>query len=649
MAGNIPFIPSKTAQDALVAFHHQCYNLNSQTWNIRENMRNIDLAFARTNDFTSEQAQAKLANRYGDPTKFQNIVLPVVAPQVEAAVAYQSAVFLTGNPIFGVVADPQNEDAALQLQTIIENDSVRGGWARQLYLFFLDGFKYNLSALEVAWETQKVPSFSTDPSLPEAKVGQVNWSGNVVRRLDPYNLVFDARYSPTEISTRGEFAGYTQMMSRLELKSFIQTLPRVIGENIIPAFESPVSAPAGASAPTNAFYIPKINPEAILQWDPRRSTDWMAWAGLAQSVAKSPIKYKNVYEVTTLYARILPSDFGFRVPEPNTPQIWKFIFVNHSVLLYAERQTNAHNMLPILFGQPKEDGLGYQTKSFAQTVQPMQEIGTALLNARIHSQRRSLVDRVVYDPSKIDSRYINSDNPAAKIPLKPAAYGTNPAEAMYKIPYQDDGAAVAFQEVQMLLGFANQITGLNQARQGQFVKGNKTVHEYESVMQNASARDQSIAMLYESQVFTPLKEILKLNILQYHTGGPVYSASEQKSVEVNPVSLRETSLTFKVSDGLLPSEKLLSLDELSTAFQALAQSPQLGNAYDLAPMFSYLFKPRGANLKPFEKSKEQLQYEQAMGAWQQAAANAAKAGAQFSTPQPIPQQFGVQTPEGAQQ
>ena len=75
MAGNIPFIPSKRAQEALVQFQNQCYNLNSQTWNIRENMRNIDLAFARTNDFTSEQAQAKLANRYGDPSKFQNIVL----------------------------------------------------------------------------------------------------------------------------------------------------------------------------------------------------------------------------------------------------------------------------------------------------------------------------------------------------------------------------------------------------------------------------------------------------------------------------------------------------------------------------------------------------------------------------------------------
>lgn len=45
-----------------------------------------------------------------------------------------------------------------------------------------------------------------------------------------------------------------------------------------------------------------------------------------------------------------------KVPAPNTPQVWKFVYVNHSVLIYAERQTNAHGYLPMLFGQ-LEDGL----------------------------------------------------------------------------------------------------------------------------------------------------------------------------------------------------------------------------------------------------------------------------------------------------
>ena len=606
-------------------------------------MRRIDLAYARENDLTSEHAQAKLLNRLGDSTKFQNVVLPVIMPQVEAAVSYQASVFLTGSPLFGVVADPQYESEALMLQSIIADDAIRGGWGRELLLFFQDGFKYNISALECTWETQTTPQFITDPSIPEAQVKNVIWSGNRVRRLDPYNLVFDARYTPSQISEYGEFVGYTEMMSRVQLKKYTIELNGGIGDNFKAAFESGLLSPAGTAALQHGFYTPRINPDAIVQWDPRRTTDWMAWSGLTQSKNQS-IQYKNIYEVTTIYGRIIPSDFNMRVPQPNTPQVWKFVIVNHAVVIYAERQTNAHNLIPILFGQPMEDGLGYQTKSFATNVQPFQEVGTALLNSMIAARRRAISDRTLYDPSRINPAHINSDNPSAKIPVKPAAYGTPISQAVYQFPFRDDMAGLATQEIQMLMGFANQVSGQNQAKQGQFVKGNKTLHEYESVMSNASSRDQKTAMIYEAQVFTPLKEVLKLNILQYHTGGEVYSAQAQKQVTVDPVKLRQATLNFKMSDGLIPTEKLLSTEELGMAFQMLAQAPQIAQGYNIAPMFSYLMQTRNANLTPFEKSPEQMQYEQALAAWQQAAAGAAKSGSPFQSPQPTPQQFGVQTP-----
>jgi hypothetical protein len=634
MATNIPFLPSSAAQEGIIAFQHQCYAMQSQTWNIREAMRKIDLAYARENDFSQEHAQARLANRLGDASKFQNVVLPVIMPQVESAVAYQASVFLTGSPLFGVSADPKYEDEALMLQSLISDDSIRGGWAREFLLFFQDGFKYNLSALEVTWESQSTPQFLTDPSIPEAQVKNVIWSGNKVKRIDPYNLIFDARYLPTQISENGEFSGYTEMMSRIQLKKFTIELNGVIGDNLRAAFESGISAPAGAVSQMHGFYTPRINPDAILQWDPRRTTDWMAWAGLSQGNKSQAIQYKNIYEVTTLYGRIVPADFGMRVPQPNTPQIWKFIIVNHSHVILAERQTNAHNLIPILFGQPMEDGLGYQTKSFATNVQPFQEVGTALLNSMIAARRRAIADRTLYDPSRINPAHINSDNPSAKIPVKPAAYGTPLHESVFQFPFRDDLAGMATQEIQMLMGFANQVSGQNQAKQGQFVKGNKTLHEYESVMSNASARDQKTAMLYEAQIFTPLKNILKLNVLQYHTGGEVYSAEAQRQVSIDPVALRKATLNFKMSDGLIPTEKLISTEELGMAFQMLAQAPQIAQGYNIAPMFSYLMKTRNANLSPFEKSPQQLQYEQALAAWQQAAAEAAKAGSPFSTPQP---------------
>jgi hypothetical protein len=651
---NTPMLVTKKSQEALLQYHHSCYDMQSRNWNLREQMRKIDLAYIRENDFTQENQRAKLANRYGDPTKFQNITVPVVMPMVEAAVTYQSSVFLTGHPIFGVVSNPANMDAALQMETVIEDQSVRGGWVREFMLFFRDGFKYNLSAIEVNWERVVTAALETDLSFSttQARPKEVIWEGNVIKRRDPYNLIFDTRVAPSEVYWKGEFAGYTELMSRIQLKSFIASLPDKMVDNIVPAFESGLGFSGLSTFATDGgFYIPQINPDAILDRDPRNSANWMAWAGISGSDQK--IKYKDMYEISTIYAKILPSDFGLKVPAANTPQVWKFIFVNHSVLIYAERQTNAHGYLPMLFSQPLEDGLEYQTKSLATNVAPIQAITSAMWNSVIAARRRAISDRGIYDPSRISEHHINNENPAAKIPVRPAAYGKNVAEAYYPIPFRDDQSGTLMQESAQLMQFANVITGQNPVRQGQFVKGNKTLHEFQSVMSNANGRDQMTSMLLESQVFTPLKEILKINVLQYQGGISLFNRDIQQAVTIDPVQLRKAVLDFKVSDGLTPSDKLVNSDTLQVAMQVIGSSPQIAAGYNLAPMFSYFIKTQGGRIQEFEKAPEQLAYEQAVMQWQQSvqmiaeslkgAENAAELMKQLP-PQPTPEQYGY-TPQ----
>jgi len=639
---------SPKAQAAFVELHRQCYNVVNQQWNIRNQMRDIDLAYMRENDFTKEHREARKANKYGDPTKYKNVVIPVVMPQVEASVVYQSSVFLTGNPIFEFISVPQYEDQAAQMNAIIEDQQNRGGWIRELQMFFRDGFKYGICGLEIDWEQEVTASLETDIkfSATQGKPKEVVWEGNVIKRLDLYNTFWDTRVPPAEVYKYGEFAGYTKLMSRVALKDFIGKLPAKIIANIKPAFESGMGATTqGGLGGIESFYMPQLNPDALMQANPRLSTDWMAWAGLAMQGKNIEIMYKNQYEVTTLYARILPSDFGLNVPSANTPQVWKLIFVNHQVLVYAERQTNAHGYLPILFGQPLEDGLFLQTKSLAQNVQPLQEVASAMMAANIASLRRSISDRGLFDPSRVSPDNINSDNPSAKIPVRPSAYGKPLQEAYYPIPFNNDSFQYLNPSIQMIQGLANTVAGHNQAQQGQFVKGNKTLHEYDDVMNRANGRDQACSIFLEAQVFRPLKEILKINILQYQAGGTVYSSTAKQAVKIDPVQLRQAVMQFKVADGLLPSDKLINEDVLQTAFQAISQpNSPIGAAYNIAPLFSYLMKTQNADLTPFEKSPQQQAYEQAMQQWQQMCMQIAQNNPNIQQnqypPQPTPQQFG---------
>lgn len=642
MSAASPIVVPEQSQQAFVDYHRACYSMLNQQWNLRATLRQRDLEYMREVDCTKTGWQARLANKYGDPTKYQNIVVPVVLPQVESAVTYQSSVFLTGTPIFGWVAPPGQEDQALQFQAITEENQIRGGWISQFSLFFRDCFKYNIGMVSVTWDrinTWAVESdIKFDASGKLGKPKQVVWEGNCIKRWDPYNSFFDTRYKPTEIYKYGEFAGTTEIMSRIHLKKFLAQLPDGMVQNYRRAFESGLSTAGIGTGGIESYYIPEINPESLVARDPKMGFDWMSWA--TNNNNPGAIQYRNVYEVTTLYARIIPSDFSLnRVPSPSTVQIWKLVFVNHQVLVYAERQTNVHDNLPVLFGQPNSDGLGYQTKSLAENAAPFQAVATALVNSAMAGRRRAVSDRVLYDPSRVSERDMNSDNPAAKIPTRPNAYGKPVSESVYAFPYRDDQSMQAFQELPQVMRMADMVNGQNPARQGQFVKGNKTLHEYDSVMSNANGRDQVVAMGFESDVFTPIKEIIKSNILQYQGATSIYSTSAQSEVSIDPVALKQSMVTFKISDGLVPTDTVISADEFAVALQTIGTSPQIAPAYNIGPMFSYLMKTRNVDITPFEKPPQQVAFEQASQQWMELAQLAVQKGAQVP-PQPKPADYG---------
>lgn len=601
----------------------QCKTLGYQNWNIRERMRKIDLEYAREVDQTTENQKAKVALAYGNANKYRNITVPVVLPQVEAAVTYQASVFLTGVPLFGVVAPPNIMGPAKQLETIIDNNATKGGWVDELTMFFRDSEKYNFGITEVEWAREMMPGYDTDISSTNnaAKIAPVAWEGNVLNRWDPYNTFWDIRVGAAQVAKRGEFLGTSEMVSRVELKKLLISDPAILKHAIKPALES--STPAiTVSGDTSilSFYIPQISQSATINPALLGEFNWMAWAGLEPTGNR--INYKNIYMRTKLYARIIPSDFGISVPGENTPQIWKFIFINDDILVYAQPTSAIYDSFPVFMSQPNRDGLNYQTKSLAENGVDFQNVTSALTNSIIASRRRAISDRVLYDPSRVSEAQINSENPSAKIPVRPAAYGKPIGEAVYQFPYKDDQAQLMFSEIDIFTRMADKINGQNPARQGQFVKGNKTRSEYDSTMANANGRDQLKAMIYECQVFTPMKECLKNNILEKQTPATLYSRELQAPVLIDPVSLRKASLMFKVSDGLIPSEKLMSGDELKDTLNVFGTSPALAAGYNMAPMFSYLMKTRGVDLAPFEKSPQQLQYEQAMGAWQNAISQA---------------------------
>lgn len=618
------FVPNKQVQVKILNYYRSCAQLMRTRYNVREQMLEVDRSYMREVDQTIEQYKAKRANKRGDPTKFQNVVIPVVMPQVEAAVTYQTSVYLQGYPMFGIVSDPSNAEAAQQMDTIIGEQQIRGGWVSEYQKAFRNGFKYNLLATEVDWAQEVAFSVEQSEVTSDAELKEVIWAGNKIKTLDLYNTIFDPRVPPSEISTRGEFAGYSTLHGRVGLIQYMLSLPNHFNRD--EALQANGHTFLGSASNPWDYYFPELNPSALINPDLLSGTDWMAFVGLGNSRRDNLRQFTTgMYQSTVFYARIIPSEFGItNVPGINIPQVWKIVIVNNSVVVYMERLTNAHGYLPILFAQPYDDGLGYQTKSLAVNVGPIQEVSTALANSSMAARRRAVADRMLYDPSRVSAAAINNDSPTSKIPVKPSAFGEQLGAAVFPIPFRDDLFQINGAEMQTYMGLGNIITGMNPARQGQFVKGNKTRTEYVDIMSNANGRDQTVAMSLEASLFTPTKEIIKANILQFQGGVAMYNRETTQPVSIDPATLRKAMLAFKVSDGQMPSDKLIDGESLTVAFQTIQSVPQLAQGFNLPAMFSYLMKSRGARLKAFEKPAEQLAYEQATGQWQQTVAMVAQ-------------------------
>lgn len=635
------------SQEKLIRYIEACYAIRDEGWQLKNRLEEVDRAYMRESDYSEEQRKAKLANKAGDKTKLQNIQTPMVLESVENTVGFLTNVFGTEYPMFRFVTDPDKMDLALMWNTLVGEDQIYFKWAGEFNIGFRNGAKYNFAPIEIDWCKKIRFKPVNGAGNKGVTLEQVIWEGNKITSIDPYNLIYDPRVQIHLAHTRGEFIGYIDTMSRIELKMMLADLGEERLKNDVKAFES---GDWGLQ-----YYIPQINQDVVLKnsnWA-QGAFDWTKWAfGSAQD----HIAYKNQYTVVKLFARLMPYEFGIHAPKDQTPDIWKLIAVN-GIMVYAQPMVNAHDTLPIIIAQPKVDNLSHQTKSQAENQIPFQEMVSSLWNARLSAARRRATDRMIYNPLLIDPDHINSPNPAAKIPIRPTAYGRKLEEAVYVLPFEDRESSMYLQDAEGIAKWAQRVDGRNNTSLGQYQKGNKLNDEFHETMVNAGIMDRTQALMWEVFAITDLKVILRSNYLQFTPEGTRYNRIEEKSIKIDPIELRKYAAEFEVGDGLLPTQRLVRTDVMQNALTYMASDPSVGAGYERAPLFSYLMKVQGVDkLSKFEKTQPQRQYEQALGAWQSSMTEIGKkigdslGNGKFLTaedikglvgPMPDPAQFGI--------
>lgn len=595
---------SKESQTSLKSFMGKIieYHISNKT-EIVNKMDHIDRSYARYKETeasinTDGGIDVRAASTTCDvfDTK-DSVVPPIVVSQVDAYVAYLADVFLSGTPMFPVVSTPGTRKMAEQLEVLMDDHAAIGGWAREFLMFFRDSVKYNYGALEVEWDS--IDQFSSlgdyiSGTGRRLEKGQKYY--NKVKRLAPRNVIRDLSVLPGNLARDGDYAGYIERFSMTQLKrKLIKLQGQERAFNISEAMNTGhIAALADGSLAFTAD--PQIsNYIASRGYQNKFGVDWDAWVEGKTGGRKTP-KYGASYEVATLYARIIPSDHGIRAPQPNTPQIWRLILVNNQVLVSAHRIISAYDWLPILIGQPVEDGFADQTQSVAEGEIPFQNAAETLFNIRFAAARRAVSDRAIYNSNYINSSHVNSKAAAPKIPVNISALNPIGLDQIYRqIPFDMRGTESTIQDAQTIVQFSKELHGINNPRMGQFQKGNKSVQEWNDTMGGSDARLRLPALALEHQVFGPFKSICALNIFQYGDNIALVSQKTGEVVNIDIAALRKAALSFRVADGYNPKSKMASTEMIQMGMQLIQQSPQLQQAYGsmLPSMFEHLMSLGG--------------------------------------------------------
>ena len=585
---------SPQVQERIIAYGKKVLAAHKSFSALHTKMEAIDVAYARYKAGDKSQESVPC-----DVFATDSVTPPVVISQVESIVANWADVYLSGYPLFPVVSTNRTKQWAEQLEAMLDDHATLGGYARQLLLMLRDGGKYNFCALEADWDSLNQFSVLGDYAADNGvKVERAQRGYTRLERLDPYNTVYDFNVAPGDVSMQGDYAGYIKLLSKIKLKRLLNKYSQEqTAYNVDDAMANDLQK-AGTSYTMNY----RMHPSVSNYVTPRVPTDQFDWDAYMRggSQGKNGIRPGQAlnYEVFTLYARIIPNEFGISAPQPNTPQIWKFVIVNEEILIHARRVISANDCLPILVGQPQEDGLGYQTQGVAEAAMDFQASAEKLFNIRFAAARRAVSDRALYDADAIRPSDVNSKAAAPKIPVRTASLAKGAvrlSDLYHAIPFDARGTETVLQDATIITEFAKDLAGLNNAQRGQFQKGNKSVQEWEDVMARADGRTRLPIISLEFQIFVPLKQVLLINLWQYGEDAVVVSQKTGEVMEVDIAELRRHVMAFRLADGHTPKSKLAATETLTAGMNMIMNSPVLQQSYgaQLPAIFAHLMQLGG--------------------------------------------------------
>lgn len=504
--------------------------------------------------------------------------LPLTHVHIDDMMTYYAQTFAPTRGMFYHTAKSDETEPSSQIVTIMNNHAIYAGYYREVLLGILSLLKYNCGGFFVGWSKDYGPKLEKTSEGADRLTSELRWQGNRLEALDRYNFLCDPSVHPNKLYCEGEFGARVSLVSHFWLQ-------KRASEGVY--FNCEDLLKDGPQGTTKDYYVSPPQEADFSQGGSNSAgTDWVSILGDGIGQGKM-----EGYEKVEIYIKLDPTMFGL-VPASQKAsrqryETWRFTIINGETIVEATYMNNIHGFLPFFMGVLNDDVMGSAQKSAAEILSPLQNFASFLLNTHIMANRKNIWGTTYYDPSAVDMTAIPEGEVAARVPLKPSAYGRDVRTAVYNEQKPLD-TKQTMQDLDAVMTIINQFFP-TQSLPSQIANIDRAISsQVAAVQQGGNRRQQKSARLIDDTIFRAIRFCMYYNIVQYQPDEDTvmdYYTGKPRRIDLN--ALRNTDLPFIIGMGLKSVDRQAAAEQLQRVIFALIQAPSAAQGVDILGLINY--------------------------------------------------------------
>jgi len=432
-------------------------SLNRARGSMAKNYGSWDKSLETYRSIRQPDAQDARARNKGEPEK---MTVPLSYAQVNTLVTFLFLAYTQKESIFELEATGPEDygDVLDACQAILRREERQTRYHSKLVQALLDMARFKLGVIKTSWRYDSKSIKRAQPAIEipfdlmqgitqamEEPVEEddevITYEGNEVDVISPYNFFYDTRV-PLSRWQSGRFAADETEYHFQDLRS-MEKGGSLVGTEFVTSFTS-----ESWKARKDNTRLGSIDP--IDQKKGEAKGDFM--------VCLSSIQHK-----------IVPADYD--LSDSQEEEIWVFALANDQRIMAAEPLNAPHGEFTYDILSLSPDQHTELSDSLSALIDPLQEVITWLLNARVAAVRQNIEGRFVVDPSFVDVATLTAGNKYILL-KKNAPYNQGVAAFISQLKTVDP-TVTHMQDAEALMRMMQTVSGVNENSMGQVASGRR--------------------------------------------------------------------------------------------------------------------------------------------------------------------------------